>query len=93
MSGYADKLSSLAAKKQKLLAEESKLIEKRKIEIGQLAEKFDLLTLSDAVITGLFREVQSALRDHSDKIKQWGSHGEAFLNSKRNSKATSESPA
>ena len=93
MSDYADKLSSIADKKQKLLSEESKLIEKRKKEIGALAEKFDLLTVSDALITGLFSEAQSAIKDKSEKIKTWEHHGAKFLKPKRNSKATETSAA
>jgi hypothetical protein len=88
MSEYANKLSNIAEKKQKLIAEEMKLIEKRKKEIGQLAEKFELLTLPDSVVTGLFHEAQSALKNKSDKIKTWQSSGEQFLKSKSNAKAT-----
>jgi hypothetical protein len=91
MSDYADKLSSISEKKQKLLAEESKLIEKRKHEIGQLAEKFGLLTMSDTVMAGLFSEAQSALKGKTEKIKTWESHGARFLKPKRNSKSTQKS--
>lgn len=91
MSDYADKLSSILDKKQRLLEEESKLIDKRKKEIGHLAEKFGLLTMSDELITGLFSEAQSALKDKSEKIKTWETHGEQFLKPKRNSRAAQES--
>lgn len=92
MSDYAGKLSSLAQKKQQLLQEESRLIEKRKKEIGQLAEKFNLLTLSDALITGLFSEAQIAVKDKSEKIQTWENNGVQFLKSKRDSKATESRP-
>ncbi len=91
MSDYADKLSSIAERKKKLLEEESKLIEKRKKEIGDLAEKFGLLTLSDTLMTGLFSEAQLASKEKSEKMKTWESHGEQFLKLKRNTKATQES--
>lgn len=91
MSDYADKLSSIFEKKQKLLEEETRLVEKRKIEIGQLAEKFGLLTMSDPLITGLFLEAQAALKEKSEKIKNWESHGEQFIRPKRNTKATQAS--
>ncbi len=93
MSDYADKLSSIIEKKQKLLEEESKLIEKRKKEIGHLAEKFGLLTMPDAVITGLFSEAKLALKEKSEKIKTWENHGTQFIKSKRNSKTTQENSA
>ncbi|MBV9575132.1 MAG: conjugal transfer protein TraD [Gammaproteobacteria bacterium] len=85
MSDYANKLASITERKQKLLEEESKLIEKRKQEIGQLAEKFGLLTLSDAVMNGLFLDVQSAAQEKSEKIKSWESEGTRFLKPKRDS--------
>jgi Conjugal transfer protein TraD len=88
-----DKLSSITEKKKKLLEEESKLIEKRKKEIGHLAEKFGLFTMPDTLITGLFLEAQSALKEKSEKIKTWESHGERFINPKRNTKATQENTA
>jgi len=91
MSDYADKLSSIVERRQKLLEEETKLIEKRKEEIWQLAEKFGLIALSDAAITGLFSEVQSAVKDEPEKIKSWESYGEQFLKPKRSSRAAQES--
>lgn len=91
MPDYANKLSSITEKKQKLLDEENKLIAKRKKEIGYFAEKFNLLTVSDAVIAGLFSEAQTALNDKSEKLKTWENSGVQFLKPKRNSKTTQES--
>lgn len=91
MSNYANKLSSLTEKKQKLLKEETKLIEKRKTEIGALAEKFDLLTTSDALMVGLFSDAQIALKDQSEKIKTWEHHGEKFLKQKLNNRKNKKS--
>lgn len=84
MSDYAIKLTSLAEKKKKLLEEESRLIEKRKQEIGKIAEKFDLLTISDEVITGLFSEANEAIKENSQKIKQWEFQGAKILKRKTN---------
>lgn len=93
MSGYLSKLSSIAEKKQKLLEEESILIEKRKSEIAGLAEKFGLLTLSDTVLAGLFVELQSAIQDKSEKLKTWEQQGAQFLKPKPNRKAAEKSAA
>ena len=71
MADYAEKLLFLAEKKQKLLAEEAKLIEKRKIEIGALAEKLGLLTVSDEFLSGLFHDAKTALEKKSEKVKEW----------------------
>lgn len=90
MSDYADKLTSITERKQKLLEEENKLIEKRKKEIGALAEKFSLLTLSDRLIVGVFSEVQTALNNQSEKIKTWENQGAKFLKPKPNRKTIEE---
>ena len=92
MSDYAFKLSSISMKKQKLLEEENQLIIKRKKEIGYFAEKFGLLTLSDALIAGLFSEAQAAIESKSEKIKLWEKSGASFLKPKRNSKAVETCP-
>lgn len=92
MSDYANKLLSIVEKKQKLVEEESRLIEKRKDEIGVLAQKFELLTTSDVVFAGLFAELQSALKSNSDKITHWEKEGAHHFTPKRiHSKATQES--
>lgn len=83
MSDYAEKLSSLSQKKHKLLQEEAQLIDKRKKEIGELAEKFGLLVASDGVLSGLFLEAQTALHDKSDKLKTWESHGATLISQKK----------
>ena len=90
MSDYAIKLSVLSEKKQKLLDEECRLIEKRKKEIGDFAEKFDLLTVSDAVILGLFLDAKAALKNTSEKITTWEKLGADYLKPKRNIKEITE---
>ena len=86
MSNYTLKLSSLAERKKKLQEEELKLIERRKKEMGELAERFGLLTAADTFLAGLMLEVQTALHAQSDKRKQWESEGARFLQSKQSAK-------
>jgi hypothetical protein len=83
MSEYSIKLASIAAKKQKLLAEETKLIEKRKKEISATMERLGLLMVSDEIITGLFLEAAKAINENTDKLKEWESEGARFLKSKK----------
>jgi hypothetical protein len=83
MSEYSNKLAAIAAKKQKLLQEETKLIEKRKKEIASSAERLGLLTASDELITGLFLEAASAIKENQNRIKEWEAQGERFLKSKK----------
>jgi hypothetical protein len=83
MSEYSSKLAAIAAKKQKLIQEEIKLIEKRKKEIASSAERLGLLTASDEIITGLFLEAANALKENHPRIKEWELDGERFLKSKK----------
>ena len=71
MSDYATKLSSISEKKLKLIEEEKEIIERRKKEIGQLAQKFDLLTVSDDLIAGLFSFAKKSIADKADCVKEW----------------------
>ncbi|NNM59276.1 MAG: hypothetical protein HKM04_05625 [Legionellales bacterium] len=92
MANYADKLLSIVDKQKKLQAEESKLIEKRKVEIGALAEKFGLLTVSDEVLIGIFSEVKNAIDKKTDKLKEWEKFGNQ-MNKPRAGKATNHAKA
>ncbi|MBY0545307.1 MAG: hypothetical protein K2Q14_07160 [Gammaproteobacteria bacterium] len=85
MADYADRLLSIADKRKKLLEEEAKLIEKRKVEIGALAEKLGLLTISDELLSGIFQEAKQAIDKKSEKIKEWEKLG-AQSNNLRSSK-------
>jgi hypothetical protein len=83
MSEYSSKLAAIAAKKEKLLKEENKLIERRKKEIANSAERLGLLTASDELITGLFLEAVNAIKENQNRIKEWETQGERFLKSKK----------
>jgi hypothetical protein len=83
MSEYSSKLAAIAAKKQKLIQEETKLIDKRKKEIASSAERLGLLTASDELITGIFLDAVNALKENSQRIKEWETEGERFLKSKK----------
>ncbi len=99
MSGYAAKLSSISEKKKKLIEEEQNLIETRKKEIGQLAQKMGLLTVSDELISGLFTFAQKSIADKADCVKEWETLGGRFrkkartAESKKNVSASAENKA
>lgn len=57
MSDYATKLATLAQKKQRLIDEEAKLIQQRKIYIAELAERFGLLTLDDTILINALSKI------------------------------------
>lgn len=89
MSEYSNKLAAIAAKKQKLMEAEEKLIEKRKSEVSDTAERLGLLTASDEIITGLFLEAANALREKTDRLKEWETEGARFLSSRKQHAAVS----
>lgn len=83
MSDYITKLTQISERRQKLLSEENKLIEKRKKEIGSLAEKFRLLLVSDELLAGLFSEARRAIEEtDTRKTEQWEHAGKLLIQEK-----------
>ena len=68
---------------QKLIEEEAKLIEQRKNEIGKIAERCNMFTVSDSFLAGLFLYAQDAINNASPLVKEWQVKGELFLKIKR----------
>lgn len=93
MSDYSHKLKALEAKKQKLLDEEAKLLDKRKKEIGLMAERCGVLVVSDTVLAGILLEVKDALSAKDNRLKEWETNGARFLQVRRgNSEAAQANP-
>ena len=88
MSDFADKIATLLEKKQKLLAEEQRLMEQRMQEIAQLAKRCDMLGVSDACLAGLFLSLQDAIQTASPLVKELQTRGELFLKNKKDSSTT-----
>lgn len=87
MSELSIKLATIKQKEEKLIQLKTKLIEKRKKEIANLAERCGLLETDDELITGLFIECENAIKVKDNRIKEWRLIGENFLkSSKQNSK-------
>ncbi len=82
MSEYADKLASIVSQKQKLIEKEQILVQKRKTEIGELAEKLGLLTAPDVLLAGLFHTANQALQGNPQQLKEWESIGTNYLKPK-----------
>lgn len=77
MTDIANKLQAIAERRKKLAIEEAKIVEQRKQVIGKLAERFNLLTASDAIIAGLFADAEAELKNRdSEKVKLWNKAGE-----------------
>jgi hypothetical protein len=73
----------IAPKKQKLIEEEKKLVEKRKKEIANFLERFNLLTTADDILVGLFSEAEKSIHSKDSRMKEWESIGARFLKSSK----------
>lgn len=80
MSELSIKLATIKQKEEKLLQLKTKLIEKRKKEIANLAERCGLLEADDEIITGLFIDCENAIKLKDNRLKEWRLVGEKFLN-------------
>jgi DNA-binding protein H-NS len=75
MSSYAQKLKVINDRKKKLLHEESRLLEQRKKEIGALAERLGLLSVSDEILIAAFEAAKKkALPEPLAKWENEGGH-------------------
>lgn len=88
MSDYSHKLLAIAEKEKKLLKEKAKLLEQRKSEIGNLAERCFMLSASDELIAGIFLQLKQALDEKSEKLKEWEAQGERFLKPRKQKQGT-----
>ncbi len=79
MSDLSLKLSQINQKQEKLLLEKSKLIDKRKKEIANLAERCGLLIFSDEILSGLFLDAEKSISNKDNRVKEWQLSGEKFL--------------
>ncbi len=68
----------------RLIEQEQNLIERRKMEIGLLAQKIGLLTVSDELISGIFTFAQKSIADKADCVKEWETLGGRFRKSAKN---------
>jgi hypothetical protein len=79
MSEYQLKISSLQAKINKLKAQEAELIKKRKVFVGELAERLDLLIYSDACLAGMLNQSRETLLLTPSKMKDYEQKGKDFF--------------
>lgn len=92
MSDFSNKLIAIKQQQEKLQQAASKLIDKRKKDIANLAERCDLLLVSDEILTGLFIDGVNAYKNKDSRVKEWQSQGEKFLKpTKSNAKETYKS--
>jgi len=67
MTDYHKKLTAIQKQRQKLIETEKTLIDKRKIEIANLAEQFNLLTIDDKILSNFFAHLKEYCHESPPK--------------------------
>jgi hypothetical protein len=79
-SEYGARLKALKEERQRLERKQAELLDKRRAELGRLAEKVGVLEADDDAIAGVLLELKSALESPAvdGRLKQWRSAGASF---------------
>jgi len=93
MADLATQLQALKAEQQRLERKQAELLGKRRAEIGKLIDKLGLLETDDELLAGALLELKSAVTANDLRLKEWRSHGAAFLKRTAKAAAPAASPA
>ncbi len=78
-SAYGARLKALKEEQQRLERKQAELLDKRRAEIGRLAEKLGLLEADDAALAGVLLELKDALSKNGDeRLARWRQAGASF---------------
>ncbi|MHB8595139.1 MAG: conjugal transfer protein TraD [Acidimicrobiales bacterium] len=76
---YAARIKALKEEQAKLAHKQADLLEKRRAEIGKLAERVGVLETTDDLIAGALLELKDALSHASDeRLARWRAAGASF---------------
>ena len=76
---YAARIKALKEEQAKLARKQAELLEKRRAEIGKLAERVGVLETTDDLIAGALLELKDALSQASDeRLARWRAAGASF---------------
>jgi hypothetical protein len=85
---YRSRLTALREEQQRLERKQAELLEKRRAEIGRLAEKLGLLEADDDALAGALLELKDAISKTGDeRLARWRAAGAAFRRKDKNPKA------
>lgn len=92
-SAYGARLKALKEEQQRLERKQAELLDKRRAEIGRLAEKLGLLEADDAALAGVLLELKDALSKNGDeRLARWRQVGASFRRKDANRKAPAPRP-
>ena len=76
---YRSRLTALREEQQRLERKQAELLEKRRAEIGKLAERLGLLEADDDTLAGALLELKDALSKTGDeRLARWRAAGASF---------------
>lgn len=85
---YGARLKALKQEQQRLERKQAELLEKRRAEIGRLAEKLGLLEADDDALAGALLELKDALAKNGDeRLARWRQAGASFRRGHQDRKA------
>ena len=87
-SEYGSRLKALKEEQQRLERKQAELLEKRRVEIGRLAEKLGVLEVDDDALAGVLLELKDALSKNGDeRLARWRQAGASFRRRNKDRKA------
>ena len=90
---YGARLKALKEEQQRLERKQAQLLEKRRAEIGQLAERLGVLEADDDVLAGVLLELKDGLsRTGDERLARWRAAGASFRHGHKDRKAAAPRP-
>ena len=88
-SEYRARLKALKEEQQRLERKQAELLEKRRAELGRLAEKVGVFEIDDDALAGALLELKSAVENPAGdgRLAQWRSAGASFRGKDKDRKA------
>ncbi len=85
---YGARLKALKEEQLRLERKQAELLEKRRVEIGQLAERLGLLEADDDALAGVLLELKEASSKTGDeRLARWRAAGASFRRGHKDRKA------
>ena len=90
---YGSRLKALKEEQLRLERKQAELLEKRRVEIGQLAERLGLLEADDDTLAGVLLELKDASSKTGDeRLARWRAAGASFRRGHKDGKAAAPRP-
>ena len=90
---YGSRLRALKEDQLRLERKQAELLEKRRVEIGQLAERLGLLEADDDALAGVLLELKDASSKTGDeRLARWRAAGASFRRAHKDRKAAAPRP-